>query len=88
MSDPVTWIYSVDNQRYRFTHEPQRDQQGNVVDLLVVIQEIAEHYWTFQDPDDADWPTKFLVWDENEKYLGRFNVEIDIAPRFWAHREE
>ena len=46
--------------------------------------ECAEHFWNEFDGEDHGWPLTFTILDEDDNELGRFQVDVETAPRFSA----
>ena len=47
-------------------------------------KECAEHFWHEFDGETHGWPLTFTILDEDDNELGRFQVDVETAPRFSA----
>ena len=53
-------------------------------DLDYIATDIAEYYHDNCDGWENSWPLTFIIWDMEDKELGRFLVERESQPVFSA----
>ncbi len=83
------YFYSVEDNDFNNSHEYEDNKRKIDVDR-------TNHYW-FEDlaeqmADDycnnhdgwelKNWPYVFYIWDENEKYMGAVEVDMEYLPSY------
>jgi hypothetical protein len=53
--------------------------------LRWVAQDAAENYWNNHDGWEASWPLEFVILGDELEELGRFTVDMEAVPQFYAY---
>ena len=90
MTKTKFWTYAVNSHYYKIEVHPQRNEAGNYVDVISHVQDMAEDYYNNHiiSSEADEWTLTLMVWDHDENYLGKFTVEIELSPTFFAYRED
>jgi len=56
----------------------------------LIIEECAEDYFNNRDGwESRNWPKTFILWDDlNGRLLGKYEVDMEAIPHFYAHKLE
>jgi len=57
-----------------------------VSDIEHVAKQAAENYHSNHDGWECSWPLTFIIWDLEGIELGRFSVDRDYDPIFYARQ--
>lgn len=83
------WTYAVNSHHYKIEVYPHLNAEGNYVDIIYHVEDMANDYYNNHHLyEENTWPLTFMVWDHEEKYLGKFTVEVETSPTFFAYRED
>jgi len=77
--------YSVDNDCYKFTYNCELKSEFHIPHLNVLAQKCAEHYFNNSDSEYREWPKVFTIYNSEGAEVGRFEVEMEFVPNFYAY---
>ena len=52
--------------------------------LEYVAEDAAQDYFDNHDGRESSWPLAFAIFDESFNELGRYVVDMEAVPQFWA----
>lgn len=71
---------------YRFSYESSSNYDlGTEYECEALLEECADNYWRDHDGWESSWPHTFILYkDQDGPEIGRFTVEMEAEPRFYA----
>jgi hypothetical protein len=80
--------YTYEGSGCEFEDSYQVETRWDPEDLEYIAEECADDYHSNHDGWEDSWPVTFLLWDNQGRELGTFEVYRDTEPVFRAHQKD
>lgn len=85
MTSKVYWwkycVHSDDDDVLEFNSSCDLSEDGEFL-----AKQAAEDYHSKHDGWESSWPIPFTIWDNSGKLIGKYTVERDVEPVFYAYK--
>ncbi len=79
---------------YRYTIDGINDEddpfafetEWSEIHLTYIAAEAGEDYHSNHDGWEDHWPLELVLYNKHMKNLGRFKIEVEPVPEFWASK--